>query len=280
MLSNMPLNDVNGDKKRKILYIIIGIICAISIILAIIFPIMQQQEVLPKQEEIPLKPIKEFGSAFDNKLNEQGYSIKAVQKIVEDKDIVYSKFNVSEKVDGKFDVDVKIPTINMNNSEINEINKEIDDIFRGKARDIIKSEEDYEIIYTVEYTAYINSNILSLVIKSNLKEGSNAQRVIIKAYNYNITTNEVIDINDMIAIKQLNKSEVQKEINNTVEKNAKETQNLIDLGYKVYERNLSDSMYKIENVDNFFYGPDGVLYIIYAYGNNNYTSELDIIPIR
>lgn len=279
MLSNMPINNISRDRKRKIVYIIIGVVCAISIILSIVFSTSQEQ-VPPKQEEIPMEPIKEFSSVFDNRLNEQVHKATEIQKITEDKDIVYSKFDVSEKVDGKFDINVKIPTINMNNSEINEINKEIDDIFRGKARDIIRSEEDYEIIYTVEYTAYINSNILSLVIKSNLKEGSNAQRVIIKAYNYNITTNEVIDINDMIAIKQLNKSEVQKEINNTVEKNAKETQNLIDLGYKVYERNLSDSMYKIENVDNFFYGPDGVLYIIYAYGNNNYTSELDIIPIR
>ena len=84
----------------------------------------------------------------------------------------------------------------------------------------------------------------------------------------------------MISIKQLNKSVIQGEINKVVEENARQSQSLIDLGYNVYERNLSDEMYKIENVDNFFYGPNGNLYIIYAYGNNSYTSELDIIQIR
>lgn len=279
MLNNMPVNNVKENKKRKIIYIIIGIICIISIILAIVFQVSQlatPKEVKPVEE----KEIIEFKTIFDNKLNKQNYPVKSLEKIANDKEIVYTKYDGNEKVDGKYDIDIKIPTINIDNEKTISINKEIEEIFREKTRNIIKNEEDYEIIYTVEYTAYINSNILSLVIKSNLKEGTNAQRVIVKAYTYNITTNELIDINEMASIRQINKSDAQKEINNIVSQNAKQAQNLIDLGYKVYERNLSDPMYKIDNVDNFFYGPNGVLYIIYAYGNNSYTSELDIIPIK
>lgn len=279
MLNNMPINNMKEDIKRKIIFIIIGIICIISIILAIVFQVLQGDT--PKEiKVVEEKEIIDFKTIFDNKLNEQNYTLKSIQKIIEDKEFVYTKYDGSEKVDGKYDVDIKIPTINIDNEKTIAINKEIEDIFREKTRNIIKNEEDYEIIYTVEYTAYINSNILSLVIKSNLKEGANAQRVIVKAYNYDMTTNEVIDINEMISIKQLRKSEVQREINNVVAQNAKQAQNLIDLGYKVYERNLSDEIYKIENVDNFFFGPNGVLYIIYAYGNNSYTSELDVIPIK
>ena len=38
-------------------------------------------------------------------------------------------------------------------------------------------------------------------------------------------------------------------------------------------------MYQIDNITNFIEGPNGELYIIFAYGNNNYTSEMDIIEI-
>ena len=38
-------------------------------------------------------------------------------------------------------------------------------------------------------------------------------------------------------------------------------------------------MYKLENTNNYIIGENGLLYIIYAYGNNNYTSEVDIVII-
>lgn len=38
-----------------------------------------------------------------------------------------------------------------------------------------------------------------------------------------------------------------------------------------------DKIYKIENTSTFFLDKDNYLYIIYAYGNNNFTSEMDII---
>ena len=278
MLNNMPMNDMKESNKRKIMFIIIGVICVISIILAIIFQISQLAS--PPEIPEPPKEIVDFKELFDNKLNTQGNTIKALEKFNDDKEIVYTINEQKEKSDGKYDIDIKIPLININNPSTIAIDKEIEVTFQEKARNIIKSEEENEVIYTVEYTAYVNANILSLVIKSTLKEGVKAQRVIVKTYTYNITTNERIDIDEMISIKQLNKSVIQGEINKVVEENARQSQSLIDLGYNVYERNLSDEMYKIENVDNFFYGPNGNLYIIYAYGNNSYTSELDIIQIR
>lgn len=276
MLNNMPINDEKEDKKRRIMFIVIGVICLVSIILAIVYQIIQLKTPPEIKEE---KQIVEFKTIFNNELNEQGYPIKALEKFNEDKKIVYTLDERKEKSDGKYDIDVKIPMININNSEIVSIDKEIEDTFKEKINNIMASEEEYEIIYTVEYTAYINENILSLAIKSTLKEGIKAQRVIVKTYTYNMTTNEVIDIDEMMSIKKLNKASVQGEINRVVSESAKQAQSLIDLGYKVYQRNLSDEMYKVENVSNFFYGPDGALYIIYAYGNNSYTSELDIVPI-
>lgn len=277
MLNNMPINYMKENKIRIIIFIIIGVICVISIILAIVYQVSQLKTPPQIKEE---KEIIDFKTIFNNELNEQGYTIKALQKFNEDKNIVYTLNEQKEKIDGKYDIDVKIPMININNSTIISIDKEIEATFQEKINSIMANEEENEVIYTVEYTAYVNENILSLAIKSTLKEGVKAQRVIVKTYTYNMTTNEVIDIDEMMSIKKLNKSAVQGEINKVVGENAKQAQSLIDLGYKVYERNLSDEMYKIEKVTNFFYGPDGVLYIIYAYGNNSYTSELDIIPIK
>ena len=278
MLNNMPVNDMKENGIRKIIFIIIGIICIISIILAIVYQVSQLEKHPPEIKED--KGIVDFKSIFNNELNEQGYQIKTLQKFYEDKKIVYTINEQKEKVDGKYDIDVKIPLININNQTAINIDKEIESIFLEKINNIKTSEQENEIIYTVEYTAYVNENILSLAIKSTLKEGMRAQRVIIKTYTYNITTNELIDIDEMISIKKLNKSVVQGEINKLVGENAMQAQSLIDLGYKVYERNLSDEMYKVEKAMNFFYGPNGALYIIYAYGNNSYTSELDIIPIK
>lgn len=278
MLNNMPENGTKENKIRMIMFIIIGVICAISIILAIVFQISQLSS--PPEIIEPEVEITDFKTIFDNKLNEQGNIVKVQERFNDDKEIVYTINEQREKKDGKYEIDIKIPLININNPTTLSIDKEIESVFQDKAKNIMNSEQDYETIYTVEYTAYINSNILSLVIKSTLKEGIKAQRVIVKTYTYNMTTNEIIGIDDLISIKNLNKDFVQNEINRIVQENAKQSQSLIELGYNVYERNLNDEMYKINNVSNFFYGPNGNLYIIYAYGNNSYTSELDIVPIR
>ena len=36
-------------------------------------------------------------------------------------------------------------------------------------------------------------------------------------------------------------------------------------------------MYELENTTNFFLDKDNYLYVVYAYGNSNFTSEMDII---
>ena len=280
MLENTPMRDVHNNKKRKLIYIAIGVVCILAIIFAIVIQMIQLSTPKPKVEEKPVIEVKEFSSIFDNKINKQKFDIGQIDKINDDKEIVYTAYEYTEKLDGKYDIDVKIPSINIENEESETINKEIADIFKAKAQSIMSNENSKNIIYTVEYTAYINTNILSVVIKSNLKEGQNAQRVIIKSYTYNITSGELIDINELLSIKKDDETKVRKAIQKVVSANAKQSESLKSLGYKVYERNINDEMYNVENISNFFYGPDGVLYIIFAYGNNNFTAELDVIPIQ
>ena len=280
MLKNTPMRDINNNKKRKIIYIAIGGVCVLAIIFAIIIQSMKLSTPKPKVEKKPPIEVKEFSSIFDNKINKQDSSIGQTNKIKGDEELVYTAYEYTEKLDGKYDINVKIPSINIDSEESETINKEISDIFKAKAQSIMSNENSKNIIYTVEYSAYINTNILSVVIKSNLKEGQNAQRVIVKSYTYNITSGELIDINELLSIKKVDETEVKKSIQKVVSENAKQSESLKNLGYKVYERNLNDEMYNVENIKNFFYGPDGVLYIIFAYGNNNFTAELDVITIQ
>ena len=124
---------------------------------------------------------------------------------------------------------------------------------------------------------YINSNILSLVIKSTLKEGNNPQRVIIQTYNYNLSTNEEMTLNQLIEIQGLNKSAVENKIINKINSSNNDAETLKRLGYNVYIRNTSSDIYKVENTSNFILGKDNHLYILYPYGNSNFTDVVDVI---
>ena len=285
MLIETQYNEQKENQKRKLIFIGITILCILCIIITVVIQIIQLTSEDDMKRNITFEvndevEIIKFSDLFDNKINMQDYLIKQSYKKDINKDIVYTVYEKSDKEETKYDLSVNIPTINIENNTINDINEEILNIFKVKADDIIKNDNNSEVIYTVEYTAYLNSNILSLIIKSTLKEVKSAQRVIVKGYNYNISTGEILNIEDLLLIKQLDKNTVKNQINTEIKQKVEQTEALINLGYNIYERNANDEMYKLENIDNIFYGPNGVIYIIFAYGNNNYTSELDIVTIK
>ena len=84
-------------------------------------------------------------------------------------------------------------------------------------------------------------------------------------------------INNIIEQKNINVQELQNKINDVLKSVKKEETILINSGYPVYERNLESEIYKIENITNFFLNGEGKLYIVFAYGNQNFTSEFDIV---
>ena len=135
------------------------------------------------------------------------------------------------------------------------------------------------IVYDVTYTSYLNNDILSVAVMALIKQGSSAQRTVVRTYNYNIATGEDVTINDILNLRGLEKTAVNKKINDTVEKAAKDAQAVTSTGYELYERDLDSEIYDITNVITFIQGPNGELYIIYAYGNNAFTSEMDVIQI-
>lgn len=220
-----------------------------------------------------------FKTLFENKLDYQGANINTlgITKIDREQDIIYTKQNIKSIVDNRYDIDLNIPVVNIsNNTSIEQFNGKVQSLFVEKANDIIKNATQ-NTIYNIDYMAYVNTNILSLVIRSTLKEGNNPQRVIIQTYNYNLSTNEEMSLNHILEIKGLNRETVENTIASQVKLANDEAENLKRLGYNVYTRDLTSSIYKVEHTDNYILGPNNKLYIIYPYGNANFTDEMDII---
>lgn len=270
---------------RKLVFILIGIICVISIIFALYSQFyyskpnnntVQKITETGKINENDL--INNFENIFLNNINYQNNNISNNNKKDYNKDLIYTSYEITEQVPNKYSINAKIPAINLNYSNITSINNDIDSTFKNKISDIIAGSKNSENqLYDVEYMGYVNSNILSLVIKATLKSGNNAQRVMVKTYNYNLTSNEELKLEQVLALKGVSKTFAKKKINETITKANVSSQSLKDLGYSVFIRDLNSNIYNIENTSTFFIGENGVLYVLYPYGNSNLTSEMDII---
>ena len=267
---------------RKIFIISILAICIIAINLAVFFQITSKpkKETEGEKQEVIIDRIaltENFAKIFDNTIDYQENSVN-INKKDDMKELIYTGYSNVEEVENKYKLNVSIPYLNINSIVADNINAEIISLFYNKANNILVNTNQYTI-YTVKYKAYINDNILSMIISATLKEGDNAQREIIKTYNYNLSSNEKLSINEVLQYRNLSGSYVQSEISKTI-KTASENANIYnDLGYSKYIRNIDDDIYKVENTNVYFIGEDKALYIIYPYGNTNYTSELDLLVL-
>lgn len=270
---------------RKIIFIVIGIVCFISIIMAIVFSIMvrntessgaQGENKTNIKEQETLK--KEFNSLFNNNVEFNNYDTSNVKKLVEDRPIVYTAYELEESKEDKYEVDMHIPVININNNTGNTFNAETQTIFANKAMDILGNSKAYTI-YNITYTGYINGDILSVIIKSTLKEGTSAQRTIVQTYNYNLKTEKEVTLEELLEQNQITTSKVSEKINAEITRLIKEANKIQIAGYQTYTRDLNDEIYQIQNISTFFIGQDGKIRIIFAYGNRNFTSEMDIIEL-
>lgn len=274
------------NKKQLAVYIAIIAICIISIIIAsyvqfyaridfkrlLGFETENQFEQKSEEQKELLKS--QFDQIFTNSIaNEEGQDNKKEEA---DKPLVYTKVEKKENKSNSYDIDVHIPYINIKNEIVKKYNQEIE-AFINKTENVLNSNNS-NTIYTVEYAANIEYDILSVIIRSNLKEGSSAQRVIIETFNYDLRNNKEISLKEVLKINNLELNEVQSKINNEIDAEEKKVQALKELGYNIYSRDTKSDMYKIENTNNFYLIGD-ILYIIYAYGNEAHTSEMDLVII-
>lgn len=291
-------------KKRYIIYIVISILCVIAIIAGVYYQIHGSKEKTNKintqnangttntnagtdntnAEDIEVI-LEEFNSLFNNKFYSQGNdttTIKRLDKFSEE-EIVFPAYNFKEEKDQVYDVNINLPVINIYGDVAAELNNKTNEIFSNKAGEVLNNTSGKYIIYNVDYVAYLNGNILSVIIKSTLKEGTNAQRLIVQTYNYNVETNQIVSLNDVLDSYGIDRDTVNEKIQTQVKEADRQSQAvataLAEQGQNVYQRNLDYKIYDTDYVDYFFIGENGQIYVIYPYGNSNLTSEIDIIKI-
>ena len=257
---NVVLPEKNRIKKRQLfIYISIIIICIISVIIAFYvqfytridiakFIGISQKDGLGSKTEEQQQTIKsEFNTIFNNTITNDNDTNNS-KKEEADKKIVYTKYEKKETKLNSYDLEVHIPHINISGEVVEKYNQEIENIFVDMAKKVLQSENN-NVIYTVEYVA-------------NIQDG--------------IRNNKEITLAEVLKIEQLNENDVQNKIKADIQTEQKKAQDLKSLGYNIYSRDINSDIYSIEKSTEFYF-TGNTLYIIYAYGNQMATSEMDIV---
>lgn len=277
------MRKVKIPKSQIFCFALIMIVCIIAIVEALYYvmnPNIQDKEniadnVLSNTEIIDTNLVDNFNDVFQNSFKNTNTS-EDVEKIDAEKDYIYTNYEKTEVNSGNYEIDVKIPEININSEEIKSYNEDIKQIFQDKAESILNGGSNRSV-YSVDYEAFLNNNILSIVIRSTLKDGSNPQRVIIQTYCYNIKEMKKVEFSDIMTLKNLDTNTVQEKIRKQIQGKQEEAKALQQLGYSVYIRDLRSDRYDVENISNFFIDENNNVYVIYAYGNSSNTDVTDIV---
>lgn len=274
-----PVLEEPKNTKQKALYVVIVIICIIVIGVAVYLQFFKEEKLgvifgITEENDDYSELESNFNSVFTNDFEVLDDTQINVKKI-EENDILFSKFS-KEIQKGDYTINVVIPYINIDEDIPKKFNVEIQNIFKSKAESIMLS-TDEKIVYTVNYKAYIRNDILSLVIKSELKENDNKQRIIVQTYNYNLKENREETLEEILNMKSIKVEDADNKIRNTIKMKQDKNKNLSDLGYNLYQRDYTSNIYDINNSSQYFLGKDGNIYVIYAYGNDDFTSEMDLV---
>lgn len=274
------------NKKAITLYIVSIAICILAVIVVVCSQYFGAEELdkmlaINTNKDIQKKVDEEllitgFDDLFTNQIDTYKSSVN-IKKIDDTKDIIYSYYEKQEKQDNNYDIDICIPFFNIENDTLKKYNESIQNDFVKKAENVLQS-QNKNTIYTVQYIATVEDDILSLMIRSNLKDGSSAQRVIIQTYHFDLKENKVVTLEEVLNKKGIQVAKVEEKVKQKVGEEQKKVEDLKALGYNIFERDLNNDMYLVKNTEQFFM-KNGIIYLIYAYGNGALTSEMDLIII-
>lgn len=261
------------EKKMIIIIIFILLICSISIAVGMYVQNTKQKPEENKENEINYTELEEsFQYIFTNDINKS-----ATANINVDYDnLIFCAYDIPPEESGNYKINAKIPLFKLENEATKKINEEIWNTFITKMVSIAKEATVYTT-YSIDYVVYVNNNILSLVIRCKYKNGANPQRDIIQTYNYDIENEKILTLREVLEYKGLDKNEVQKKIHEKIAEENKKIESVSAQGYNVYLRAENDIIYEIDNTPNFFLGKDNYLYLVYSYGNKNYTDVIDLV---
>lgn len=281
----MPVVEKEGFRLRHAMIIVVVIICIVAIGMAVYKQFFKDEKIgvifgiTDEEQDEEYDNLKSgFFNIFDNSLNVLEKYAGNVNKIRAEEDLIVEAYKKQEQTEN-YNLDIKIAYFNINSEVAKRFNNEIRKTFKEKSESVVSS-NGKDIIYNVKYKAYEYNNILSLVILSELKEGNSNQRIIIQTYNYNLSTNKEVTINELIEQKNINISNANNKIKEEIKSSQEENIKLKELGYNANVRDANTDEYKIQNAENFFIGENGYLYVVYAYGNKELTSEMNVVIFR
>ena len=279
---NVTIPENKMDKKAIFVYSLIILICIISIVAVLYIQIFDGKIVetvgtLKGKSENDYNNLKaNFYKLFTNNLQNEDSKYQDKKETIT-KDLVYVGYKANENSLDDYDIQVEIPYINVKGSDIQNYNNEIQSVFTDKVKSIMNT-KNKNSKYSVQFSSYVQDGILSVVIKAEIQEGTSAQRTTIKTYNYDLENDKPITFEELLKLKEVNTSYAQQRIDKGAQEGAQKTKDYKSMGYEIYKRNVSDKMYKVENIEEFYYH-DGTIYVIFAYGNDEFTNEVDIAVI-
>ncbi len=280
------VNDLTEKDKYILFGVLLTVICVVALCLGIYEqffyqysdtdPFMMGINVGAKKTAEEYAMLKnQFNELFTNEVKTSSDDIKA-SKLEDEKEIIYTAYSLEYEDETYYHVNAQIPIININSDEVKKINEEIKNDYYNKANSVMRQTEG-NTIYKVSYAAYINSDYVSLVIKSILKEEGKSEKVSVKTYNYSIAKEKMVELAELIERKGTTQEAVQKSINDEIKLADANAQVIANEYGTLYERDLSSDKYKVESAQVYFLTNDGYVYIIYPYGNDTYTNEMDIV---
>ena len=260
-----------------IIYTVVIIICVVAITLIITNQflgdgIFHANKVQIATEEEMLKLRTEFDNMFENKFIGE---VEGISKKDKEKDYVFTQYENKESMEGMYTFDVNIPEFNIQDENLDKINLEISQKYKQRVAELLNDSKT-KTLYTLQYISYVENDILFLIIRSNLKEGTHAQQTSIDTFQYDLKARKEINLEELLEDLQYDKEQVQEKNNQEIVKQEENSKNLQELGYGIYVRDSKSDIYKIENSNQFFI-KNGKLYIVYSYGNDFLTSEMDFV---
>lgn len=199
-----------------------------------------------------------FDNIFINDVKVNSENVN-VDKIDFSQDIVYNGYPYTNDDENYYHIDINLPILNIKNDDVvKKINADIKEKFYDKATNDIMRRRTGFTNYQVNYMAYVNDGAISIVIKEVEKSQNKAEAVKISTYNYSIPDKKEIGLKDLIKLKGITEESVQNTINSTIKVAADNALEISKQYGATFTRDLNDSMYKIENIKDYFLTDDRI----------------------
>ena len=163
--------------KNKRIIMIAGIllVCSIAIAFGIYAQVTNMGVKVPESEKVDedYEDLKNnFQDIFTNTINKE----TTANLNYNYEELLYTRYDLKDEKSGKYSIEAKIPEFKENSDTLKKTNKEIYDSYANEILKIANTATVYTT-FNLDYVAYVNENIISLVIMCKYKDGTNAQEI-------------------------------------------------------------------------------------------------------